>query len=212
MSASSSRFNLIDEAWIPVRKLSGERVELGIRDTLIQATHIATIEDASPLVTASLHRFLLAVLYRALEGPTDIDQAKAWFRSGLPAERIDAYLERWRDRFWLFDETHPFFQIPDFEPNAWRAWTVLAAEHNADNAKVLFDHVDVTRPRRSASSFSGALAASGTEFRSKRGEKRTRAHRNRTLRDSGDDFTAGPSIGRHLANEPGAAGSPGDRR
>jgi CRISPR system Cascade subunit CasA len=146
MSASSSRFNLIDEAWIPVRKLSGERVELGIRDTLIQATHIATIEDASPLVTASLHRFLLAVLYRALEGPTDIDQAKAWFRSGLPAERIDAYLERWRDRFWLFDETHPFFQIPDFEPNAWRAWTVLAAEHNADNAKVLFDHVDVTRP------------------------------------------------------------------
>ncbi|MBK8958603.1 MAG: type I-E CRISPR-associated protein Cse1/CasA [Proteobacteria bacterium] len=56
-SASSSRFNRSDEAWIPVRKLSGERVELGIRDTLIQATHIATIEDASPLVTASLHRF-----------------------------------------------------------------------------------------------------------------------------------------------------------
>ncbi len=146
MSPSSSKFNLIDAAWIPVCKLDGERVELGIRDTLLQARDIAVIEDPSPLVTASLHRFLLAVLYRALEGPTDIDQAKAWFKAGWPVDKIDAYLERWRDRFWLFDEKYPFFQIPDFEPKVWRAWTVLAAEHNADNAKVLFDHVDVTLP------------------------------------------------------------------
>lgn len=147
MSPSSSKFNLIDEAWIPaVRKLDNKRVELGIRDVLLQAKEIAVIEDPSPLVTAALHRFLLAVLYRALEGPTDIDQAKAWFKTGLPAEKIDTYLERWRDRFWLFDEQFPFFQIPDFEPKTWRAWTALAAEHNADNAKVLFDHVDVTRP------------------------------------------------------------------
>ncbi len=141
-----SQFNLIDEAWIPVRRLDGKRVELGIRQVLLQAKEISVIEDPSPLVTASLHRLLLAVLYRALEGPTDIDQAKALFKAGLPAANINAYLERWRDRFWLFDEKYPFFQIPDFQPKVWRAWTVLAAEHNADNAKVLFDHVDVTRP------------------------------------------------------------------
>lgn len=141
-----SQFNLIDEGWIPVRKRSGERIELGIRDTLLHAKEIAAIEDASPLVVAALHRFLLAVLYRALEGPTDIDQAKVWFKSGLPAERISAYLEQWRNRFWLFDENYPFFQIPGFEPKVWRAWTALAAEHNADNAKVLFDHIDVTHP------------------------------------------------------------------
>lgn len=141
-----SQFNLIDEAWIPVRRLDGTRVELGIGEVLRQAKDLAVIEDPSPLVTAALHRFLLAVLYRALEGPTDIDQAKALFKAGLPMDKIDAYLERWRDRFWLFDEQYPFFQIPDFEPKVWRAWTVLAAEHNADNAKVLFDHIDVTRP------------------------------------------------------------------
>ena len=141
-----SQFNLIDEPWIPVRKLDGERIELGIRDALLKAKEIAVIEDPSPLITAALHRFLLAVLYRALEGPTDIDQAKALFKSGLPSEKISAYLEHWRDRFWLFDEKYPFFQIPGFEPKTWRAWTALAAEHNADNAKVLFDHVDVTRP------------------------------------------------------------------
>ena len=80
-----SRFNLIDEPWIPVRFPNGTRTKLGIRDTLLRAKEIAVIEDASPLVVAALHRFLLAVLYRALEGPTDIDQAKGWFKSGRPA-------------------------------------------------------------------------------------------------------------------------------
>ena len=86
----------------------GTRDELGIRDTLLRSSEIATIEDPSPLVVAALHRFLLAVLYRALEGPTDIDQAKALFKEGLPKEKIIAYLEKWRDRFWLFDDKYPF--------------------------------------------------------------------------------------------------------
>jgi len=141
-----SRFNLIDEKWIPVRFPDGNRDELGIRDTLLRAKEIAVIEDSSPLVVAALHRFLLAVLYRALEGPTDIDQAKALFKGGLPGEKITSYLDKWRDRFWLFDEKYPFGQIPTFEPKIWRAWSVLAAEHNADNAKVLFDHVDIEKP------------------------------------------------------------------
>lgn len=138
-----SRFNLIDEKWIPVCYHDGSRDELGIRSTLLSAKKIVGIEDPSPLVVAALHRFLLAVLYRALEGPTDIDQAKAWFKSGWQEEKIAAYLEKWRSRFWLFDEYYPFGQIQAFEPQAWRAWTALAAEHNADNAKVLFDHIDV---------------------------------------------------------------------
>jgi len=138
-----SRFNLIDEPWIPVRRKDGSFAELGIKDVLLKAEELSGIEDPSPLVVASLYRFLLAVLYRALEGPTDIDQAKALFQEGLPSDKIDAYLEKWRDRFWLFDEKYPFGQIPDFEPKIWRAWTVLAAESNADNAKVLFDHEDV---------------------------------------------------------------------
>lgn len=143
MKDQAPHFNLIDEPWIPVRYPDGRSGELGIRETLLAADRIAEIQDASPLVLAALHRFLLAVLYRALEGPADRQQAKTWFRQGLPAERIEAYLSRWRDRFWLRHPLYPFGQIPTFEPKTWRAWTVLAAEHNADNAKVLFDHVDV---------------------------------------------------------------------
>jgi CRISPR system Cascade subunit CasA len=106
---------------------------------------LAAIEDPSPLVVAALHRFLLAVLYRALMGPTDIEKAKTLFREGLPGEKIKAYLKKWKGRFYLFDEEYPFSQIPKFKPKIWHAWTVLAAEHNADNAKVLFDHVDVEK-------------------------------------------------------------------
>ena len=134
------------EKWIPVRFPDGTHDELGVRYTLLRSSEIAAIEAPSPLVVAALHRFLLAVLYRALEGPTDIDQAKALFKAGLPRGKINAYLDKWRNRFWLFDEKYPFGQIPTFEPQTWRAWTVLAAEHNADNAKVLFDHVDIDTP------------------------------------------------------------------
>ena len=98
-----SRFNLIDEEWIPVRFSDGTRGELGIRETLLQSEKIAAIEDPSPLVVAALHRFLIAVLYRALKGPADIDQAKALFNAGFPIKKITAYLEKWRNRFWLFD-------------------------------------------------------------------------------------------------------------
>lgn len=146
-----SQFNLIDEKWIPVRFSDGTRDELGIRDTLLRAKEIAAIEDQSPLVVAALHRFLLAVLYRALEGPTDIDQAKVLFEQGLSHEKITAYLEKWHNRFWLFDEGHPFYQVPSYEPKEknglkhWRTWSAMAVEHNADNAKVLFDHLDIGR-------------------------------------------------------------------
>ena len=141
-----SRFNLIDEKWIPVRFPDGTRDELSIRDTLLQSKEIVAIEDPSPLVVAALHRFLLAVLYRALQGPTDIEQAKALFKGGLPGERITAYLERWRDRFWLFDEKYPFGQNPNVAKDEIEPWTKLTAEYNAISNKVLFDHTDTRKP------------------------------------------------------------------
>jgi len=141
-----SRFNLIDEPWIPVRYPDGSRDELGIRDTLLRAKDIAAIEDPSPLVVAALHRFLLAVLYRALEGPTDIDQAKTLFKAGIPGEKVIEYLEKWRPRFWLFDEQYPFGQNPHVPKDEIEPWTKLTAEHNATSNKVLFDHIDTNNP------------------------------------------------------------------
>jgi len=151
------KYNLIDEKWIPLRMLDGSRSFLGISDTLLRAKEIEAIEDQSPLVVASIYRFLLALLYRALEGPTDIEEAEDLFRDGLSPEKIEAYLTLWKDRFWLFDDKYPFGQIPSFTPKILKAWTTLTAEHNADNAKVLFDHTNVL----SAGEISPAKAISG---------------------------------------------------
>jgi CRISPR system Cascade subunit CasA len=140
-----SRYNLIDEKWIPVRLLNGKRDELGILDVILRAKEIAAIEDSSPLVVASLHRFLLAVLYRALEGPTDIDQAKELFKTGLPSEKIADYLDKWQDRFYLFDEKYPFGQVPSVPDSEIEPWTKLTAEYNATTNKVLFDHTGTTK-------------------------------------------------------------------
>ena len=141
-----SRFNLVDEPWIPVRFPDGRRDEMSIHDVLAQAKKIAVIEDPSPLVVAALHRFLLAVLYRALEGPIDIDQAKKLFKEGLPSDKIAAYLNTWRDQFWLFDEKHPFGQNPNVPNDAVEPWTKLTAEFNSTSSKVLFDHTDTKHP------------------------------------------------------------------
>lgn len=141
-----SRFNLIDEKWIPVRFPDGTHDELGIKDTLLRSKEITALEDPSPLVVAALHRFLLAVLYRALEGPTDIEQAKALFKEGLPGEKIAAYLEKWRDRFLLFNGKYPFGQNPHVPNDEIEPWTKLTAEYNATSNKVLFDHTDTRNP------------------------------------------------------------------
>ncbi len=139
-----SKFNLVDEKWIPIRFLDGSRDELGISGTLLRSREIAAIEDPSPLVVAALHRFLLAVLYRALEGPTDIEQAKALFKAGLPEKKITSYLKKWNEkgRFWLIDEAYPFGQVPSVPELEAEPWTKLTAEHNI--GKVLFDHTNVT--------------------------------------------------------------------
>jgi CRISPR system Cascade subunit CasA len=137
-----SRFNLLDEKWIPVRFPDGTRDELGVSDVLRRSKEIAVIEDTSPLVVAGLHRFLLAVLYRALVGPTDPEQAQRIFDEGLLTNRITAYLDKWRQRFWLFDESNPFGQNPNVSADEIEPWTKLTAEHNATANKVLFDHTD----------------------------------------------------------------------
>ena len=45
-----SRFNLMDEKWIPVRYPGGTRNELGIRDALLRSPEIVAIEDTQSTI------------------------------------------------------------------------------------------------------------------------------------------------------------------
>jgi CRISPR system Cascade subunit CasA len=108
-----THFNLIDEPWLPCIQSDGTPVELGLYDALAQAHTLRELHGETPLGTAALHRFLLAVLHRIF-GPSS---RKAWsqlWKNGRWDEvAVQDYFDRWRDRFDLFDAKHPFYQCPN---------------------------------------------------------------------------------------------------
>ena len=105
-------FNLIDEPWIPCLDCEGERVELGLRDTLVQAPDLREVRGDTPLETASLHRLLLAVVHRVF-GPKSTRAWKSlWEREQFDRGMLDEYLHhsKTHQRFDLFDPEKPFYQ------------------------------------------------------------------------------------------------------
>ena len=113
-------FNLIDEKWIRLMKMDGTPEELTLPEVLMRAHEYYSLAGETPTQDVAMLRLLLAVLYAALfgdetsqtpEGAVDM-WFKLWRLGQFPAEVIETYLKRWRERFWLFHETRPFFQVP----------------------------------------------------------------------------------------------------
>lgn len=135
-------FNLISEPWVPCAMLDGTFCELGLRDALARAHEIREVRDNSPLVTAALHRLLLAILHRNF-GPANRDGWTAlWSQGRYDAGILDDYWTRWADRFDLYDSGRPFYQTrteavlhaPVHSP------AKLAHELASGNNDTLFDH------------------------------------------------------------------------
>lgn len=182
-----AEFNLIDEEWIPCISLDGRSKEFGIRDTLLKAHELREICDDSPLVTVAIHRLLLAILYRAFHGPSSISQWKTLYASGSfnGNKPITDYLakDKWYDRFFLFDENHPFMQVAKLDLNEYKddgkikkdnsdGLMRLLREAPDKRGRILFDHrVGTERPEYepkqiarmilAAQSYSGTGVASG---------------------------------------------------
>lgn len=157
-------FDLVTQPWVPVR-VDGRLHEVSLEECLLGARVLERIEDPSPLVTAALHRFLVAVLRRALRGPHDVEQAANWLLDGFDEQRIRAYLAEHGDRFDLFHQERPFYQVPDFGLElSRRSWTILAPELNSDNNKMLFDHTVTARPEPLSPAAAARLIISNQTF------------------------------------------------
>jgi CRISPR system Cascade subunit CasA len=115
---------------------------------LVRAHEIREIAHGSPLVTISLHRMLLAVLYRALAGPASTEEwAELWQVGRWKADAIQTYLKSQRSRFDLFDPVHPFYQVPQIpDASGLLPISVLAHELASGNNATLFDHNVNTNP------------------------------------------------------------------
>ncbi len=134
-------FNLIDQGWIPcVPRGGGPARELGIHEALVKAHELSEIYDDSPLITVSLHRLLLAMLHRACGPATAEEWGQLWKAGRFPEEKINTYLAKWRDRFDLFSETHPFYQTGGLEMSEASSAARLALELASGINRVLFDH------------------------------------------------------------------------
>lgn len=138
MSQSFS-FNLVDEAWLPCLRSDGEAITLNLVEVLTQAHQLQALAGDSPPQVAALHRFLLAILHR-LFGPADYDEwADLWQAEQFDADRIKAYLDRWRPRFDLFDPDRPFYQSSTLYLES-RWVSVRRFVHELESAYLLFNH------------------------------------------------------------------------
>ncbi len=138
-------FSLIHEPWIPCITLAGERRELSLQDVLCHAHELRELYDESPLVTAALHRLLLAVLHRVF-GPQDEDAwANLWQVQQWPAEPLREYFEQWADRFDLFHPERPFYQQLDERVQDKDPKSVINLVHSSGNNPTLFSHQNETQ-------------------------------------------------------------------
>ena len=105
-------YNLLDEPWIPVRLLDGTITDVGLLELLRRTTDIADLACELPTQSIAIQRLILAVAYRVGTPHTTDDWARQW-DVGAPTEDMIAYLECWRDRFYLFGGSFPFMQVAD---------------------------------------------------------------------------------------------------
>jgi CRISPR system Cascade subunit CasA len=134
-------FDLRLEPWIPVRDRENTLREISLHEALTNAASYQRIESESPLEVAALYRFLLAVLHRALEGPTTPKDNARWFREGFDLAAIEAYLERYEECFDLFHRQYPFYQVAEMPFEGFtQHWSRLSTEFGSGNTSPLFNY------------------------------------------------------------------------
>ncbi|MDO4569291.1 MAG: type I-E CRISPR-associated protein Cse1/CasA [Planctomycetia bacterium] len=113
MSSEKPTFNLVNKPWIPIAGV-GER---SLRDVFEHPEYQRL--GGMPVEKVVILRLLLSIVHAS----TQIPDKKAWRK--LTPEQIArnalAYLEKWHDRFDLFDEEHPFLQFPQLKGKCEKA-------------------------------------------------------------------------------------------
>lgn len=119
-------FDLLTEPWIRVRLKDNTVQEVSLTEALVSAQDYVDLAGEMPTQDAAVLRLLLAVLFTVFSRvnvkgePEPLEKrgqalrrwSELWQLWHFPAAPIRDYLEQWKDRFWLFHPTHPFWQVP----------------------------------------------------------------------------------------------------
>ena len=112
MTSIAPSFNLLDEPWIRVARLDGTSDEVSLLTVFREATDISGIHGEIASQDVAILRLLLAICHHTMGGPEDMDTwEEYWDDSGRLGRDAAAYLEGYRDRFYLRHPEHPFFQV-----------------------------------------------------------------------------------------------------
>lgn len=128
------QFNLIDEPWIKVLEKNMNVKEVSLKDVFGHANEYVKLANEMPTVDVSILRLLLAITitvfyrydengkYNELSEENDTEKSdvlerwkKYWDKGFFPGEIFNSYLEKYRERFYLFHPETPFYQVPDLQ-------------------------------------------------------------------------------------------------
>jgi CRISPR system Cascade subunit CasA len=123
-----NRFNLLDEPWLPV--VDAGRISL----RQIFAESGCRALGGNPVQKIALTKLLLAIAQSAYT-PADDEDWAALGADGMARHCLD-YLERWRDRFWLYGDK-PFLQMPAIAAASQQNYGAVLADIATGNTTVL---------------------------------------------------------------------------
>ena len=110
-------FNLLDEPWILVMTRTGEVKEWSLLEVFQHAHEAQQLAGELPTQDIAVMRLLRAIMHGAFI-TSDIDDdemaigcwKEMWTEKKFMYEVVEEYLERYRERFWLFHPQYPFYQ------------------------------------------------------------------------------------------------------
>ncbi|MGN0294035.1 MAG: type I-E CRISPR-associated protein Cse1/CasA [Lachnospiraceae bacterium] len=125
MDTLNREFNLLDEKWIRVMNRDYSVQEVSLIDVFENAHQYVGLAGELLEQDMTMLRFLLAVVYTVFwrydenGDPSEIEDERTalerwktlWNMQQFPAEPVKNYLNSQRNKFWLFDDERPFWQV-----------------------------------------------------------------------------------------------------
>jgi CRISPR system Cascade subunit CasA len=137
MSSEQNSFNLTLENWIPIVNQNWQRQEVSLIKLFEVWETLREIQADNPLTTLAIYRFLLAILHRAYQGPTD--EAHWEEIRDDHGKKAIAYLQENQDCFDLLHPERPFMQdaalTTDMAAEIYQAYVV-----HGNNTSTVFCH------------------------------------------------------------------------
>lgn len=126
---AEKEFDLLHEPWIRVLRFDANVEEVSLLHVFAQAENYRGLGGEVPTQNVAVLRLLLSILHtvveridaeghpRSITSPADALERwqNLWEKGRLPYEAIERYLLHYEDRFWLFHDEFPFYQIPGLD-------------------------------------------------------------------------------------------------